>query len=81
MKLNFSNDDLGAQESFDSNGGNPFANNMMNGNPDSAIILNDFPSLRDLETSNLHTNRFTGERAARYALQAISDEGQRAQML
>lgn len=36
--------------------------------------MSDYPSLRDLETSNLHTNKFMGGRAARFALQAIDSE-------
>ena len=31
-------------------------------------ILYDFPSLREYETSNLHTNKFMASRAALYAL-------------
>ena len=75
MKLNFSNEAL-VDES------NNYINNngsMMEDNNGAAAILQDFPSLRDLETSNLLTNKFMGERAARFALQAL-DDTKRCQM-
>jgi hypothetical protein len=45
IKLNFSNDDI-REESEDE------------GYLDQAATLENFPSLKDLETSNLHSNRF-----------------------
>ena len=33
--------------------------------------LNDYPSLKDLETSNLFSNRFHGELATKLALQSL----------
>ena len=75
MKLNFSNEAL-VDESNDFNINH--ASLMEEGNG-TAAILQDFPSLRDLETSNLLTNKFMGERAARFALQAL-DDTKRSQM-
>lgn len=63
MKLNFSNEALGDES-------NNFEQQMMHNDQSFAgtAILQDFPSLKDLETSNLLTNKFMGERAARFAL-------------
>jgi len=36
--------------------------------------LGDFPSLKDLETSNLYSNRFHGELAHKLALQSLGSE-------
>jgi hypothetical protein len=36
--------------------------------------IGDFPSLKDLETSNLYSNRFHGELAHKLALQSLGSE-------
>lgn len=69
MKLNFSNEALGdADEGMMGHDGSM----LMGGGVEA--VLDDFPSLREFETSNLHTNKFMGNRAAHFAMQAIDQK-------
>ena len=67
MKLNFSNEAL-AENGLD----NMQEASILMGGADAA--LQEFPSLKDLETSNMVTNKFMGGRAAHFALQAMDSE-------
>lgn len=42
---------------------------------DNVQSLSEFPSLKDLETSNLFSNRFHGEFAHKMALKSLNDDG------
>jgi hypothetical protein len=42
--------------------------------------LADYPSLKDLETSNLFSNRFHGDKDNKKALLALQDSGQQKRM-
>ena len=62
VKLNFSNEALHESGHDDLM---QDASILMGG---ADAVLQEFPSLRDLETSNLLTNKFMGARAAQFAL-------------
>ena len=72
MKLNFSNEALGdSSADLGAIGHERSAsveNHMLLLDDSAAAALNEFPSLKDLETSNLLTNRFMGDKAAKFAL-------------
>ena len=67
MKLNFSNEALGDsaeyQEALGDQSASMAVENLLH-DANAASTLQEFPSLRDLETSNLLTNRFMGDKAA-----------------
>ena len=70
MRLNFEDDALGESAGLEVQDASAMAGALLG----DGAVLQEFPSLRGLETSNPITVEFKGERAAGFALQAIDQE-------
>ena len=72
MRLDFADGDLGESAGLELPEGGAIADPFLG----AGAVLQEFPSLRGLETTNPFTVEFKGERAAGFALQAIDQEKQ-----